>query len=44
MTEKTIGLYPAPVVPDHRELKLLTRMNLRGSVACAELTVTNKLP
>lgn len=33
MTEKTIGLYPAPVVPGHCELKLLTRMTLSASVA-----------
>jgi hypothetical protein len=28
VTEKTIGPYPAPVVPNHCEPKLLTYMNL----------------
>jgi hypothetical protein len=44
VTQKTIGLYPAPVLPAHCELKSLMRMNLSGSVACCGADGDEKLP
>lgn len=44
VTEKTIGLYPALVVPDHCEPKWLTYMNLSGFLASCGADGDEQLP